>query len=87
MHDKLIFHLAGGELAGGSIAAVESHKGVFLCIIELALDIFPVYVVGNRVVDVQKSYRIAAYAHSDILAYRAVYVNFTGYGYSHGGKA
>ena len=51
-HDHLVLHLAGSELAGACVAAVEAHEGILVRVRELALDRLLVHILRDRVVDV-----------------------------------
>ena len=66
-HDHLVLHVAGGQLLGVGVTAMESHEGVIVGIVEFTLDGLFVHIIGNSVVDIQQSYGICADAGSDEL--------------------
>src|SRR5699024_5816805 len=78
-HDHLILHLAGCQLAGSCISAVEAHESIFLCIVVFAFDLLVIHIIGYGVVDIQQSYGIVAYYSSDELAEGSVDINLAGY--------
>ena len=58
---------------------MESHKCIFVCIWEFALDLFFVHICRNVVVDVKQRHCILADYGSDKLAQRSVNVYLAGY--------
>ena len=87
VHDELVFHSGGGELAGGGVAAVEAHEGILLGIAELTLDLLLVDVAGDGVVDVEERYHIVGDTGADELAESTVNIHLAGNGYALGGEA
>src|SRR5699024_112026 len=53
-HDHLIFHSAGSQFSGSCISAVESHKGIFQCIVIFTFDLAVIDRCRNRIVNIQK---------------------------------
>ena len=80
VHYLLIFHHGAVEYAVRAVAAVEAHEGVALGVAELALDVLAVDVGGNGVVDVEQGNDLVGNALANVLAERAVNINFAGNG-------
>ncbi len=80
-HDLLIVEVCSLNSGGAGIAAVEAHEAVgqLVVITELALDIRPVHILRDRVVDVEKGDRLLADAPSDVLGKSTVDINLAGY--------
>ena len=69
------------------VAAVEAHEGIGQAIVELALDLLVIDVLGHGVVDVQQGDGIARHAGADVLAQGAVDVHLAGHRDAPGGQA
>ena len=78
-HDQLISHLTEGQLAGGRIAAVESHKSIFVGVGILSFNLFFVHIRRNIVVDIQQSHRILADYSTNKFTQRPVNIYLAGY--------
>ena len=61
------------------ISAVESHKGIFVCIVKFALDVLFVHIIRYGIVDIKKCYSILADTGSDELTQCTVDIYLTGY--------
>ncbi len=75
--DQLIFQLAFRELAERRIAAVEPHEGILQRIGIFSVDLLVIQIRRNRIVDVEERDGVAGKAGTDVLAERAVDVDFT----------
>ncbi len=65
---------------------MEAHEGVGQHGVDLALDVFVIDVLRDRVVDVQKRHGVAGHAGADILRQCAVDIHFAGNRDAAGGK-
>ena len=78
-HDHLVFHFAERKLGRCGVAAVESHKCIFLCIVIFSFDIFFIKISRYGIVDIKQGNRILTDDRSDKFAERSVNIHFTGY--------
>ena len=61
---------------------MEAHEGIRMPVVELALNGLPVHILGDRIVDIEKSHLLLADAKTDILGQGSVNVHFAGDGNS-----